>query len=314
MTIWTLIAFIAGLLLGWLLASYSWRQRVAGYRVQMGGLQTSLDQRETHARELRTRLEGQEAQLDGARGELTRREDTLRLLGSQLEESKQVIARLKTVQEESSDRIRDLESHLEQQRASASGPAAWGEEKQRLLEDCQTELRRLAAELRATGEKLDQREKMDSNLTAQLEERGQVINRLAAKVNHREDQVRSLFARSGAGASPQQRPVSRGAASPQAPADAAGPQPPLRPAFRGDDLSRVEGIGPKISQVLQEAGIWTFALLSMTTVDDLKEILREAGIRLADPTTWPQQARLAAAGEWEALEALQEELTGGRQV
>jgi hypothetical protein len=44
------------------------------------------------------------------------------------------------------------------------------------------------------------------------------------------------------------------------------------------------------------------------------QILRKADIRLADPATWPEQAHLAAAGHWGALETLQNELKGGRRV
>ncbi len=84
--------------------------------------------------------------------------------------------------------------------------------------------------------------------------------------------------------------------------------------FIPDDLKRIEGIGPKISGVLQAAGITTFRQLATADVDRLSQIIREADIRLADATTWPEQARLAAAGEWDALEKLQDELKGGRRV
>lgn len=95
-------------------------------------------------------------------------------------------------------------------------------------------------------------------------------------------------------------------------APSAPPEPP-----QPDDLKRVEGIGPKISGVLQAAGITTFGQLAGTDVDRLNQILEEADpnlLRLADPTSWPQQAGLAADGDWEALEKLQDELKGGRVV
>lgn len=84
-----------------------------------------------------------------------------------------------------------------------------------------------------------------------------------------------------------------------------------------DDLTRIEGIGPKISSVLQEAGISTFAQLADTDPGSLEEILEAADPRLrrlAHPATWPEQAALAAADEWEAHEALRGELKGGRRV
>lgn len=84
-----------------------------------------------------------------------------------------------------------------------------------------------------------------------------------------------------------------------------------------DDLKRIEGIGPKIASVLQQAGITTFVQLADAEVGRLEQILEEADprlVRLAHPVTWPEQAALAAAGEWDALQALQNELKGGRRA
>jgi NADH-quinone oxidoreductase subunit I len=87
-------------------------------------------------------------------------------------------------------------------------------------------------------------------------------------------------------------------------------------AAEPDDLTRIEGIGPKISGALQDAGIKTFAQLAATDVERIKEVLEKADpslLRLADPTTWPRQARLAASGKWDALEKYQGKLRGGKE-
>lgn len=86
-------------------------------------------------------------------------------------------------------------------------------------------------------------------------------------------------------------------------------------AVSPDDLKKIEGIGPKIEGILHDAGIQTFAQLAAADVAHLEQIVREdAGIRIAFPDTWPEQARLAHEGRWEALEALQDELKGGRRA
>lgn len=74
-----------------------------------------------------------------------------------------------------------------------------------------------------------------------------------------------------------------------------------------EDLKFVKGIGPKIEQILNGGGIVTFAQLAETSVERIQELLNAAGerYRLADPTTWPQQAAVAATGDWDALHALQ---------
>ena len=82
-----------------------------------------------------------------------------------------------------------------------------------------------------------------------------------------------------------------------------------------DDLTAIEGVGPKIDGILKAAGFQTFAQLAKADVDHLREVLAEAGSRykLAVPDTWPEQAALAAKGEWDDLEALQDSLVGGRR-
>ncbi len=67
--------------------------------------------------------------------------------------------------------------------------------------------------------------------------------------------------------------------------------------------------------MLQAGGILTFEQLAATDADRLRQILIDAGLRrLADPATWPEQAGLAAAGKWDELAKLQDELQGGRRV
>lgn len=81
-----------------------------------------------------------------------------------------------------------------------------------------------------------------------------------------------------------------------------------------EDLKIVEGIGPKIDGLLKDAGIKNWSDLAAASVDRLKEILAAAGdrYRLADPTTWPKQAGLAAEGKWDELNSYQDFLSGGK--
>lgn len=80
-----------------------------------------------------------------------------------------------------------------------------------------------------------------------------------------------------------------------------------------NDLTVVEGIGPKISELFNNAGITTFAQLAKQTVPQMQKVLDEAGARykLAKPGTWAQQAGLAAENKWSELKKLQDKLSGG---
>lgn len=92
------------------------------------------------------------------------------------------------------------------------------------------------------------------------------------------------------------------------------PESPAAPPTEPDDLTKIEGIGPKINATLQEAGIRTFLQLAASKPAVLKQILTDAGIRIGYPDTWPEQAALAAKADWTALEELQSSLQGGRRV
>jgi large subunit ribosomal protein L21 len=87
-------------------------------------------------------------------------------------------------------------------------------------------------------------------------------------------------------------------------------------AAKADNLEKIEGIGPKIAKLLNADGIMTFAQLAEAPLEQLKAILSNAGPRFAihDPSTWSEQASLAAKGEWDKFKALTDALQGGRRV
>jgi len=107
------------------------------------------------------------------------------------------------------------------------------------------------------------------------------------------------------------------AAAPVAPAvekkKAAAPKAEKAATSTPDKLTKIEGIGPKIAGLFNDAGITTFAELAATDVEKMKEILAAAGKRYAihNPSTWGRQAQFAADGQWDELKKWQDELDGG---
>jgi len=150
------------------------------------------------------------------------------------------------------------------------------------LDEKERSLQAHAAKVEGLQSQVSQGEETIRDLKAQLDWRKLTIGQLKEEVSAREGRREELKARA--------------------------------PVTKPDKLERIEGIGPKISKLLQEAGIATFEQLAATEVSRLEQILQDADLRLADPATWPEQARLAAAGDWKALDALQEDLKGGRRA
>jgi len=77
-----------------------------------------------------------------------------------------------------------------------------------------------------------------------------------------------------------------------------------------NDHKIIEGIGPKISNLLKRNKISTWQMLSQSPVKNIQAILDKRGTKfsLANPKTWPTQARLAVQGKWAELKKFQDVL------
>jgi predicted flap endonuclease-1-like 5' DNA nuclease len=108
-------------------------------------------------------------------------------------------------------------------------------------------------------------------------------------------------------------PVKAAAPAKKAAQAKAAPVKKAAPAKK-DDLTKIEGIGPKIAELLNAAGINTFATLAATKKTIVSQVLANAGTKfiMHDPTSWAQQSKLADAGKWDQLKKLQDELKGGK--
>ena len=94
------------------------------------------------------------------------------------------------------------------------------------------------------------------------------------------------------------------------------PKPAKKAAAKkdtADNLTKIEGIGPKAAEALIAAGINSYAALAKAKPDVVKAVLTEASSRLShlDPTSWPKQSKMAADGKWDELKAWQDKAKGG---
>uniref|UniRef100_UPI003593D2A0 30S ribosomal protein S2 n=1 Tax=Pricia sp. TaxID=2268138 RepID=UPI003593D2A0 len=82
---------------------------------------------------------------------------------------------------------------------------------------------------------------------------------------------------------------------------------------KADDLTKIEGVGPKAAEAMVAAGIDTYANVAKADAEKIKEILTESSSRMAhlDPTSWPKQAQMAADGKWDELQEWQDKAKGG---
>ncbi|MCF6346759.1 MAG: hypothetical protein L3J20_00465 [Flavobacteriaceae bacterium] len=80
-----------------------------------------------------------------------------------------------------------------------------------------------------------------------------------------------------------------------------------------DDYTKIEGIGPKIKDLLNAEGLWSFKQLSQAAESRMQKVLDAAGpaYTVHNPKTWAEQAKMADEGKWDELHKWQEELKGG---
>ena len=97
-------------------------------------------------------------------------------------------------------------------------------------------------------------------------------------------------------------------------APVAAPEPkaaaPKKANAKKDNLTKVEGIGPKIAETLNFNGIVTFADLAAAKPEEITEFIKDVRGNHV-PDTWPKQAQLASEGKWDELREWQDKLDGG---
>ena len=156
-----------------------------------------------------------------------------------------------------------------------------------------------------------------ANLEPVVNERDRLRTELAeARRGPTESATEMHVAAPTADADVESTPAAAPAAAPEASSDVSGAVDVLGRSVKLDDLTAIEGIGPKIAELCQGIGITTWAELSVTEVSLLRTMLNDAGQRFKshDPSTWPQQAGLLAIGAWGEFKAFTDELDGGRVV
>ena len=201
-----------------------------------------------------------------------------------------------------SPKVREREDHIENLETSLMEKV---EDLNARAQEQETNLERLNSELR-------QKEEEIKDLNAKIQEKDDTIRSYEEKVADLEKQNSNTLTRAEAAVTIGKKLESSLAEKEQEVATLSA-----RVNAMQDDLSFLDGIGPKISAVLRLAGITSFARLASTDIDRIREILEAENpnlLRLTDPSTWSKQARMAAEGDWEALAALQNDLKNARRT
>ena len=186
------------------------------------------------------------------------------------------------------------------------------------LAAAQSEIRELKSEVT----RYQQQEKQLKDYQVQLQAKMEELQRATKEISEAQTQLQTLREHVATAETKAQPVVAMPVEEPpkeETPPVRAVAEPPAKKSSpkkathaEPDNLRKVQGIGPKVAQILNEAGIQTFAQLAQTDVDRLKAILEEAGpsFKWMNPESWPKQAGFAAKGDSESLKKFQAELSG----
>ena len=312
---WNWLSFFVGVLVGWLVEwlidYFFWRSRRRALLEENAELQTQLDSATSRNEQL-------EAQVTRGGANVRAKEEELNVAASRLS---QVQASAEIMQERLESQEKRAIGREETLAAREDEVAALSEK----LSSTEMELEASRAERVDVGLRTQALEVQLSQVQAEVEN---LEERLAAEEKRAATCEEALRAKEGELAIPSERLSPAGMtleASRAGDIDEEGRGPALGAqveetktdvsvVVEPDDLLKIEGIGPKIAGILQDNDILTYAQLADAPVGRLHEILQGAGprYRLADPASWPEQARLAAEERWEELQDLQDRLSGGR--
>jgi predicted flap endonuclease-1-like 5' DNA nuclease len=271
-------------------------------REETNRLRTSLDA--ALSEKVRLAASMDESQVSEMRNKITR-------LENDLHSSRLMVVKYQT----ESARFEEDRKKLEADRAETGGQAAETAALRQKLSQAEADLQKARqglAEVSALRAELDSMKAERDSWKQEADVQGRnAASALAleSRVSGLEGQVRQLQSENQSLKANLDVAMTEKATLAEALARASGPVKP-------DNLQVIEGIGPKLEEILNAHRIYTFRQLADSPVDALQKIINEAGeaFRIHDPGTWPEQAKLLSEGKLEAFEKLTEELKGGKRV
>jgi len=247
-----------------------------GHEQELVGARTKAEEEEQRADQLASELNGRDSTVGALEKRATKAERDAQRVQSRISELEESEAQLQSRVEE----LLPLEAEVAKLRKRLGKADAEAERLRSRVEDADAD-RTEVERLRSRVEELESRQQgADTGDTSD-----------AASTT---PDTGNASDRSGAAAGTGRQPDVSGAAT------------VLGRSVNLDDLTVVEGIGPKIAGLLADAGISTWRALADADPDRLRGVLQEAGprYRVHDPGSWPQQAALLADGKWQEFKDL----------
>ncbi|MBC8228559.1 hypothetical protein H8E77_03305 [bacterium] len=248
-------------------------------------------------------------------------ESTEKNLRSELSQRVEAFIKLQNELQERSDNITSLKEELSENEKRIQSII---NDRDRRIDQLSTNLDNNNEKITNLSERIGEKEETIQNLNAQLLQRNETTQRQGDQLHEQRNHLKNLNQEKEDLQEQKQKIITRavdaetreielGAALKTKDLEYATLQ--SRTRRMQDDFTHITGIGQKISSTLINAGIKTFSKLATTDGERIREILEKenpALLKISDPKTWPEQARIAAEGDWETLSNLQSSLKASK--
>jgi predicted flap endonuclease-1-like 5' DNA nuclease len=307
-----LILLISNLFIGMLITWFYYRGTMSDGKKKIEKLRTSLKNKDEKLKDLMEKTLEHESNIEGLKKTITKKDKNIRQISAQVKERDDSVSSLNHDLSELLATRDSLNVQLDKQEETISLLRDQIMEKDDSIKGLEEELNALEEKRQESYTRVERAESGTIERDKVIEERDNSIKFMKNELATLEKKAQHALARAEtaeaalAKLEKELEERSREAASQKA-----------RIRSMQDDLTVVDGIGPRVSSVLRSAGVTSFSKLAERKPEEIKGILVAENpnlTRLIDPSTWREQARMAAAGDWEGLNALQDDIKEGRRA
>lgn len=307
-----LILLVSNLFIGMLIMWFVYRVTMSEGEKKREKLRTSLKNKDAKLKDLKEEMLEHESNIEGLKTTIAKKDNNIRQISAQVKERDDSVSGLNRDLADIRAKRDNLNVQLDKREEVISLLRDQIKEKDDSLKQLEGDLNTFKEEKQALNARSEKAEEGILEREKEIEERDSAIELMREDLAALEKKNRDTLTRAEtaeAGIAKLEKELEERAQ------EAASQK--LRIRSMQDDLTVIDGIGPKVSSVLRSAGITSFSKLAEREPEEIRGILVAENprlTRLTDPSTWHEQAGMAADGDWEGLKALQDSIKEGRRA
>jgi len=307
-----LVLLVSNLFIGMLIMWFVYRVTMSEGEKKIEKLRTSLKNKDAKLKDLKEESLGHESNIEGLQKMIAKKDKNIRQISAQVKERDDSVSGLNRDLSDLHAKRDNLNVQLDKREEAINLLRDQIKEKDDSIKQRLEDLNTLKEEKQALNARAEKAEAGIQEREKAIEERDNSIELMKEDLSALEKKAQDALTRAEAA----EASIAKLEKELEERAQEAASQK-ARIRSMQDDLTIIDGIGPRVSSVLRSAGITSFSKLAERETEEIRGILVAENprlTRLTDPSTWHEQAGMAADGDWEGLKALQDSIKEGRRA